>query len=315
MFTEPYASQIDDVESLIVRDLLAMLPAAVVPSASNLGLEELLFQVSTWQYRLVPQRPRRIHLARELPGDITDSVAGEHVDEVLQLIRSGGSLEPFLSTRAHKLPDFTKGKPQRPDHQLSAWGLHHLHVGPYTPGAAFAARSDEVLVVHFTREEAYVVALVRHGRWADRELALRVVGNWPGLGLFQSAGPDIDLAQDVTDEDIAMLTAYGVHVLFKMNGLVWSSQGQSVTGQPNAITEKMNALAHLFRRWRKHINESPERYEGWLADRESLTYGLRAPNGRFRPICVVAIGSYYFGENFKAVGMTMNGRTQWTAPR
>ena len=124
--------------------------------------------------RLIEQRPRTVHKAREF------RIPREHRKSISKLrrkIEEGHDLRPhqnrsILSTAS-------------PDRLLNDWGIHHLHLGFGKPDAdGLAPRTKDILFVMFDDHEAFLLAVRSHGRghgelWAETEFLEIVRRNWP----------------------------------------------------------------------------------------------------------------------------------------
>lgn len=128
--------------------------------------------------RLVPRRRYKVHLSRELQANPSGRVLKPVLDEVIEKLQGGQSIEPYLSKAA-------SGATSQ-DGLLVHWGIHHLHLSPLASVGSdgFVDRADDLLFFRVDAANAYLIDIVPHRTQAlfVREGLVRTVDrNWPAL--------------------------------------------------------------------------------------------------------------------------------------
>lgn len=159
----------------LVRAELAGFNYAQEPDDTDFSRQVVLLDL---RKRLVPRRQCKVHLSREIRANPKTLVLKPVLDEVLERLRNGLSIEPYLSKKA--------SGPSERDELLVHWGIHHLHLSPLTSLGVngYVDRADELLFFRVDAGNAYLIDIVPHGSPAlfVREELVRVVDrNWPEL--------------------------------------------------------------------------------------------------------------------------------------
>ncbi|WP_395350097.1 hypothetical protein [Variovorax sp. UC122_21] len=128
--------------------------------------------------RLVPRRRYKVHLSREIQANPKARELKSVLDEVIEQLRSGQSIAPYLSKAANDLT--------AQDGLLVHWGIHHLHLSPAASKGAdgFVARADYLLFFRVDATNAYLIDIVPHkasALFVREELVRTVDRNWPAL--------------------------------------------------------------------------------------------------------------------------------------
>jgi hypothetical protein len=116
--------------------------------------------------RIPSQKPRAIQESREL---VIPAGYRQEYESLLALIRDGGDLKPYLSRDILK-----KGRPDRNDRLLNAWGMQHLHFS--------TAGSDQLLFCMITDTDVFMIQTLPHNDkhlWVNRQLLQIMHDNWP----------------------------------------------------------------------------------------------------------------------------------------
>jgi hypothetical protein len=88
---------VKDLERLMHDYVLSTMPADPTGERATKPLAELLIAYGTWLARLVPKRPRQVHMSMEL---LNSQKALEHrsvLDAIIRKIEQGDDLTPHLS--------------------------------------------------------------------------------------------------------------------------------------------------------------------------------------------------------------------------
>jgi hypothetical protein len=153
----------------------------------------------------------------EWDGFWTNGQPLKHVQELnrlIDLMRSGGDLTPYLSTRAmvgySSKPGMAwqEGKSGHLDMALNAYGVHHLHLKPASDNGKRSGGSNELLFVGVSRDEVLLLLLGDHSSMKDGTLHRAVVNHKAG-GIWTLKGvvaPD----ESHTDVEAVQLLRRGV---------------------------------------------------------------------------------------------------------
>ena len=213
-------------------------------SSTTWTRRSLLRVYGNWRSRFIPQRPREVHISRELQQELDASPPwAAKVATVLDEIRRGENLEPRLSTRvdvAYLPPEKRRRAGPDVDVQLAHDGLHHLHIGEHVPGKRFVERGNDLLFAAFKDTDAFVIGVYRHGAWGRRDLLERLVRNWPEADLIPRLEGLRASQPDPTDEERWQMMKAGLTVFIEIDGAVYAPLGQSLAGTPIDVTDRVN---------------------------------------------------------------------------
>ncbi len=208
------------------------------------NLDKVLFYFLHWATRQIPRRERRVHRYTELTSDKRYKSYKEQINLLLNKVRNGEDLTPYLSLRAHK-----KGYTPRyrilngdakswedKDQILNTKGFHHFHLNMTVQNTGLSLRTNEVLFAKVTRDSFHAVALFDHSvfdQLSDSEL---------------------------TDERSRMWDIYDKYITFGMApDTGYMSNPITTSGHPLAIKLMARDYAHI-------INE----HDGKLTDRQFI---------------------------------------------
>lgn len=204
-----------DYEALIA----ARLPKAGVKNISKLSFGQQFDLLHDNSMRKVPEKRYTVHMSRELKDKLESTPSRNEVLEIVDRLKNGQSVNPFLSKRV--------AKAKSPDLLLRHWEINHLHPVPYGPldkDGFTKARSNELLFFRVKEDVAYLIDVLPHPpkgntvEWANSDLVKVVDNNWPELHCLLSSDTSADEA--LSDSEIATLR--GKHA----NCFVTTSRGQ-----------------------------------------------------------------------------------------
>jgi hypothetical protein len=225
-----------------------MLALPVDPSATmgELDFRSLHEIYAAWRGRVPSERPRRVHISRELLANPVRLRYGAGLAAVLREVAAGDDLLPRMSTAVeHAYTPWVppglarrRASTRQVDRLLADWGLHHLHLRTerHHSRERFLARSDHVLFVAFAPNDAYLVDLARHetdgANWSALAILEIVARSWPAAGILVPSTVAIRLrGGNWSDNDRSALRAAGVSTgMVEIDGSVWSAGGQSLGG-------------------------------------------------------------------------------------
>jgi len=133
--------------------------------AKSLG--SILIDYANWAIRYIAPRPRTVHVEITAMRDVRWKTLNTEIEKVLQLVRGGNDLTPYLSLQPHTRGFTPASSAKGPgvdrwadkDFLLNVMGYHHLHLDA-APGTKM--RSDDVLFARVTRGGFTVVGIFNH---------------------------------------------------------------------------------------------------------------------------------------------------------
>ena len=196
--------------------------------------------------RRVDPRLRRVHFSKELSESLgrlkreTDpnqkrkaADAWSAVFRIRSLMVRGKNVNAFL----HKGIESATGKRSR-DGMLWDFGMHHFHLSTESDSSGFVKRSDYLLFVVLTEEDAYFVDLRRHPTandfgWSRLELLEIVHSNWPELTEPRKLR---GVTGDVwTDQERAALRKKNANLVTDLDGHAVAPLGGGLTAAGSSI--------------------------------------------------------------------------------
>lgn len=271
-------------------DLRGILQRELAPGVDDLGhveameTHDLLVTYANWANRFPTPIPRQVIYSRELMRRLKrDGALRRWIRTVDREVTNGVDLERRLSQDveiSHNSPSAPRRRRYRDlDRFLSAWGLHHLHLGP-RPQDGSRVRSSMLLFVAFVQNRAYFVGAFPHGTW-DRDILLAIMAdNWPDdddAPLIPIRGA-LGLERPISETDRVALRKGHVSTFFEHGNRVYAARsGITAAGTAMHSTQWANnvmrsldtvqklverdptELRHLFQR----MGEAPARQPTW----------------------------------------------------
>jgi hypothetical protein len=194
--------------------------------------------------RIPAPKPRAIHESREL---VIPARHRQDYESLLALIRDGGDLKPYLSRDILK-----KGRPDRNDGLLNAWGIQHLHFR--------TAGTNQLLFCMITDTNVFMIQIVPHNDkhlWVDRQLLQIMHDNWPEQ---IAKGKVNGLSQENHPADkSATLRGLNANFLTTMDdGTIYLAPGGGMMASGDSQEDKMDCVK-IFRElpyWQTVIAQS-----------------------------------------------------------
>jgi hypothetical protein len=202
----------------------------------------------SWQKRMVPAVPRKIHRAREFtcPAEFVRPVS-----QITAAIECGQDVIPYLSKTIRDL-DYS-------DLMLNDWGVHHMHLGESFDSSGFITRTGPLLFLHFSDADAYYINVYPHSAWSKQEIVSIVHKNWPNLIKRFRVGNVLDLAREATDEDINTFRGSHINPMLKLDdGTIYAPIGLGSMSDGTAVDVMMNVtkMRRHFRIAEKAVKEA-----------------------------------------------------------
>lgn len=134
------------------------------------SLNGVLIHYLHWKTRLVPARLRRVHIAPEVTADKRWKYLKHGINNLLEKIRNGQNVSPYLSKRAHSygytpvqhIKDRGVDTWEDKDHLLNTKGFHHFHLNMNVQSTGLSERTDDVLFAYVARETFHAIGIFNH---------------------------------------------------------------------------------------------------------------------------------------------------------
>lgn len=239
------------------NSLLQRMPADQRADLRWRSLHELQRIVGNWESRLIPCRPRRVHLAEGFDVHTSAVPQAHELAAIVAKIEEGADLAPHLSekvTSAHSAATDARGKPVKMhrrrdlDLMLAAWGIHHLHLSGQIELNGFVTRGADLLFAAFKPNDAYLIGVYDHDSWARKEVLDVIVNNWPDAGIASVSQSGVTASVDLTDEEILDLRKAGGNAIVNVNGRAVIPGLMGLGGTSILITDHANETAHAIYR-------------------------------------------------------------------
>lgn len=168
--------------SRLKADLVRTIPCATKALRCELASQPLryvLIHYITWVDRLIPPRPRIVTIGKGFWESHLNLDQMAALATIADAFSSGRDLAPHLSkaTRIRGYSNSKSGGRQwavrddgHKDFALNAYGLHHLHLVPSNRQGKRSGKSDQLLFVKVSREEARFVCLGDHRSFDGEKL-------------------------------------------------------------------------------------------------------------------------------------------------
>ncbi|WP_416954429.1 hypothetical protein ACNKF0_19240 [Nocardioides sp. T5] len=246
-------------------DLRVIMQRELAPGVDDLAhleameTHDLLATYANWANRFPTPIPRQVIYSRELIRRLKrDGALRRWIRTVDHEVTNGVDLERRLSRDvdiSHNSPSAPRRRRYRDlDRFLSAWGLHHLHLGP-RPQDGSRVRSSTLLFVAFVQNRAYFVGAFAHGTW-DRDILLAIMAdNWPDddhAPLIPIRGA-LGLERSISEEDRVVLrkghvsTFYerGNRIYAARSGITTAGTAMDSTQWANRVMRSLDAVQNL----------------------------------------------------------------------
>ncbi|MDD2803961.1 MAG: hypothetical protein PHV33_00270 [Elusimicrobiales bacterium] len=195
--------------------------------------------------REIAPQPRKVHKAK---GFSCDAKYQKAIDEIERKAASGKSLVPHLSKFFLDL-DYN-------DSLLNDWGLHHLHLSTKVGRAGFTERTGPLLFAHVLPDTFYMVAVLPHGSWTNRQLLEEMLKNWPHLLAPYELKGVVGLSQKFTEKEHAQLRKAHIQACVQLSdNKVYTSIGGGMASNGTNIRVVMahDRWAYYFRDMEKAV--------------------------------------------------------------
>lgn len=205
------------------------------------GLNGVLVHYLHWKTRIVPPRPRKVHIHPEVTSDKRWKNLKEDVYELFKKVSLGENLLPYLSKRAHsygytpkqRIIDKEVNSWDDKDQLLNTAGFHHFHLNMNIQNTGLSERSDEVIFAQVSRSDFHAVGIFNH-----------------------SVFDHVDDSGNITAERSRMWELYKKNLNIGMEpGAVYISHPIMMSGHPLYIVETGDFYARIIREYDKNLDD------------------------------------------------------------
>lgn len=131
---------------------------------------DVLIHYLHWKTRQVPVRERKVQIAPEVTSDNRWKLLKRNINELLDKVRKGEELSPFLSMKAHKngytprrrIIDGNADVWCDKDQVLNTKGFHHFHLDMEVESSGVSKRTSNVLFAFVSRNTFRAVGIFDH---------------------------------------------------------------------------------------------------------------------------------------------------------
>jgi hypothetical protein len=155
-------------------DWIQMLREKLVAESYTVDANESPFEVCkkyfNVQKRKITRKPRKVLISREFKCPPEYQAA---VNTIIDRAEKGEDLIPYLSTLLLDA-DYN-------DSLLNDWDIHHFHLSnlPHPRYPQFVERTAPLLFARVTDDCFYLIAVMKHGDWTNKQLLEILHANWP----------------------------------------------------------------------------------------------------------------------------------------
>lgn len=261
-------------------DFLSDLAQAIVSDFTERGVSfpphadvsNLASRYFEMRFRRIEPIPRSVHFSEEIHDSLGNLARDEDPNHktkareawstvfyLRHLFESGRTVIPYLTERVNDT--------EKSDKMLWDYAMHHLHLSRNVGQNAFVERSDWLLFVIVTDEDAYFVDVRPHTdpdrlQWVRQDLLTIVHSNWPELTASRVLnGVAGDTITDIEKRELRRKNANLVHNIAgkAIAPLGWgtTADGHSTLCRFLAL-KLLHELEHQQRRLHDHADELHE---------------------------------------------------------
>ena len=162
------------------------------------------------------------------------------------------------------------------DKMLFDWGIHHFHLDTTIEADGFVKQHDEIVYAIVSDSDVYVIAVLDHEHWADKNLLEVVLANWPHLlESYRVAGKPVI---DFDSNGVEKLREANVNTILTLsdgNGYMGRGMGITSAGTSSDAVLKTIRMQKELQKFEVDIKN-----KFFPKDNEHLLFGLsRTPEG------------------------------------
>lgn len=226
---------------------------------------ELMMYYFTTCKRIVKAIPRTVHVANDL--FVPESRRAGY-DALIDKFVRGESVMQHMSKQIRGL--------KFQDKMLFDWGIHHFHLDTTIEADGFVKQHDEIVYAIVSDSDVYVIAVLDHEHWADKNLLEVVLANWPHLlESYRVAGKPVI---DFDSNGVEKLREANVNTILTLsdgNGYMGRGMGITSAGTSSDAVLKTIRMQKELQKFEVDIKN-----KFFPKDNEHLLFGLsRTPEG------------------------------------
>lgn len=216
-------------------ELLEQRMKAAGVKAKSSKSEDIIIQYITLVKRIISPCPRKLLLAKdfECPSELKNGW-----DIFRTKVEAGDDINPYQSTTM-KRKGYT-------DLMLSAWQIHHFHLGETLQPSGYIQRTGKILYAMVKEDVILALKIDEHNHWSDKELLDIAHVNWPELtsDWDVDANPEVDFSS----EDIGKLRQAHVNVITRRADGTSTLGGYGITSAGTSVeaTLAMTKINRMF---------------------------------------------------------------------
>lgn len=228
---------------------------------------ELMMCYFTTCKRIVKAVPRNVH---EAEGLVVPPSRRAGYDALKAKFERGESVMQHMSKQIRGL--------KFQDKMLFDWGIHHFHLDTTIEADGFVRQHNEIVYAIVDDSDVYVIAVLDHEHWADKNLLEVVLANWSHLlEPYRITGKPV---LDFDSKGVEKLREANVNtVLTLSDGFGYMGRGMGLT----SVGTSSDAVLDTIRMQKDLTNiEIDVKNKFFPKDNEHLLFGLsRTPEGIF----------------------------------
>jgi hypothetical protein len=206
------------------------------------NLDKLCLFYLNLKRRLIEAKPRKIYRSKEFrcPKGLETNL-----NDLKVRISNGEDLTPFLSRQIKKI--------KFPDAILNEWGIYHLHLGGFKAPDEFSGGLNNILFAMFDDKNAYLIQILTHKDWTNKQLICIVHNNWPEL--IKKFKTNLASSEKISDNDRKKWRYGGINTPIVMDdGTTYICPGGGMVITQYSIFDK-NYCNHIIKNLKQVENE------------------------------------------------------------
>lgn len=202
-----------------------------------------LARCAEYKMRRIGINKRTVQISNHLKNSIEYARHKAAIDNLEKLSELGSDVSPYQSKTIDRF--------EYSELLLFDWGIQHLHLGTVQSGQQFSSRTGPLLFAMYKNTEAYFIAILDHGKWAELDLLNIVESDWPQLLDPYTIKGISGISPIPTQEETLELRKAGVMTMQQLaSGRILSSIGGGITTAKTSVRAMTEAqqLARLLHR-------------------------------------------------------------------
>jgi hypothetical protein len=183
--------------------------------------------------RIVPSLKRKVYISKECTVPF---IMKNGFDEIIRRFENGEDLKPYQS-RLTKKSDIN-------DLLLNDWAIHHFHLGDSLESDGYISRTGPLLYAMVTKDSAYLIAVLRHGQWTNKDLVQILHNNWKEMMnqfVIQSSPEHLTIEQRKT-----LRNKHANTVITASDGTTYCSPGGGIMSSGDCFFDIYNSDKIFF---------------------------------------------------------------------